>query len=149
MFGIGMALVIAPLTKCALAVEPQFSGAASGVNNAISRIAALLAVAVLGAIVISTFTAHLNDVVDSSGLTREEQLQVLSQSDKLGGIIIPDSFDEKARIIARDAVGESFIYGFRWAMGVSAALALAGALVSFATIHSPPKRAGSEKSADG
>ena len=140
LFGIGMALVIAPLTKSALSVEPRFSGSASGVNNAVSRIAALMAVAVLGAIVISTFTTRLNDTISTSSLTQEEQGQILSQSDRLGGIIVPDTFDETAQTMARNAIRESFVYGFRWAMAISAALALAGALVSFITIHGQPRR---------
>ena len=139
LFGTGMALVIALLTKCALAVEPQFSGSASGVNNAISRVAALMAVAVLGAVVISIFAAGLNDTISASSLTREEQGQILSQSDKLGGITIPDSFDESARHLARTAIRESFIYSFRWAMVLSAGLALIGAIISWVTIHSPPR----------
>ncbi len=139
LFGIGMALVIAPLTKSALSVESQFSGSASGVNNALSRIAALMAVAILGAIVISTFTARLNDVISTSSLTQEEHRQILSQSDRLGGIIIPDTFDETTRLLARNAIRESFIFGFRRAMGVCTALALIAALVSFVAIHSPPR----------
>ena len=138
LFGIGMALVIAPLTKSALFVEPQYSGSASGVNNSVSRIAALMAVAVLGAIVISSFTTQLNNAISTSGLMPDEQRQILSQSDKLGAIVIPDTFDDTARILATDTVRESFIYGFRWAMGISAALALAGAFISFITIHNPP-----------
>jgi EmrB/QacA subfamily drug resistance transporter len=135
LFGAGMAIVIAPLTKCALSVEARFSGAASGVNNAISRIAALMAVAILGVIVISAFTAHLNDVITTSSLAQTEQEIVLSQSDKLGGISIPDSFDEPARNLVKDAIGESFIRGFRRAMTVGAALAFGAALVAFFTIH--------------
>jgi predicted MFS family arabinose efflux permease len=141
LFGIGMALVIAPLTKSALSVEPRFSGSASGVNNGVSRIAALMAVAVLGAIVISTFTTRLDDTIGTSSLTPVEQRQILSQSDKLGGIIIPDTFDETASMIARNAIRESFVYGFRRAMGICAALALIGALVSVVTIHGPPRAA--------
>ena len=98
-----------------------------------------MAVAVLGAIVISSFTTQLNNAISISGLMPDEQRQILSQSDKLGAIVIPDTFDETARILARNTVRESFIYGFRWAMGISAALALAGALVSFVTIHGPPR----------
>jgi len=139
LFGLGMALTIAPLTKSALSVEPRFSGSASGINNAISRVAALMAVAVLGAIVISTFTMRLNDAISASSLTQEEQRQILSQSNKLGGIVIPDTFDEPARLLARNTIRESFIYGFRWAMGVCTALALTGALLSVITIHGPPR----------
>ena len=98
-----------------------------------------MAVAVLGAIVISTFTTHLNDVISTSSLTQIEQEQILIQSDKLGGIIIPDTFDETTRLLARNAIRESFIFGFRRAMGICTALALIGALVSFVIIHNPPR----------
>ncbi len=135
LFGMGMALVIAPLTKSALSVEPRFSGAASGVNNAISRIAALMAVAILGAIVISAFTTHLSDVITASALAQAEQEMILSQSDRLGGIIIPESFNESTRNLVKNAIGESFISGFRRAMAVGAALSFGAALVSFFTIH--------------
>ena len=135
LFGIGVALVIAPLTKSALSVEPQFSGSASGVNNAVARTAALMSVAVLGAIIISTFPARLNESISTSSLTQEEQKQVLSQSDKLGGIIISDTFDKTSHRLARNVIRESLVYGFRWVMAVSAALAFIGGLVLFFTIH--------------
>lgn len=139
LFGVGMALVIAPLTKSALAVEPRFSGAASGVNNAVSRVAGLLAVAALGAVMVSAFAAHLNGAVAVSGLAPEEQRQILEQSDKLAAINIPVSFSEVERRLAREAIVESFVYAFRWAMGVSATLAFAGALVCAFAIRSPPR----------
>jgi EmrB/QacA subfamily drug resistance transporter len=139
LFGLGMALAIAPLTKSALAVEPQLSGAASGFNNSVSRIAALLAIAALGAIVISTFSARLNDTLSSSGLSEEGQEQILVQSDKLGAIDIPDDFGRTSEELAARAIRESFAYGFRWAMVVCAVLALCGAFVSFFSIHGPPR----------
>jgi MFS family permease len=133
--GIGMGLVIAPLTKSALSVETRFSGSASGVNNAIARTAGLLAVAVVGAIMVSTFVPYLNNAVYSSTLTIEEQSQIVSQADRLGGITVPESFDESARMVAENAVRDSFIFSFRWAMGACAALAFAGSIISFLTIR--------------
>lgn len=47
-FGLGLACVVAPVTATALAAaDPQHSGMASGVNNAVSRTAQLMSVAVL------------------------------------------------------------------------------------------------------
>lgn len=51
-FGLGLSMTVAPLTAAVLSsIQPQEAGIGSGVNNAISRIAGLLAIASLGAIV--------------------------------------------------------------------------------------------------
>jgi MFS family permease len=50
-FGIGLTLTVAPLTAAILgAIEPARSGIASAVNNAVARVAGLIAVALLGVI---------------------------------------------------------------------------------------------------
>jgi len=134
-FGIGMAVVIPPLTKCALSVEPRFSGSASGINNGIARVAGLLAVAILGAVVITLFHTRLGAELTQSTLTGQEQQQILAQADKLGGIIIPDTFTEAARQEALRAVRSAFIYGFRRAMAACSVLAFGGAMVSVALIR--------------
>jgi len=137
LFGLGMSLVIAPLTKSALWVEQRLSGAASGTNNAVSRVAAVMAIAVVGAIVISAFSTRLAETMSASTLNRTQQAQILTQSNALAGIKIPDSFDQQDRLVAQRAVGNAFAYGFRWAMWVSSGLALAAAVTSFLTIRSP------------
>jgi len=137
--GFGMAFVIAPLTKSALLVETRYSGSASGVNNAIARTAGLLAVAILGAVMLAAFAPRLTEKLQSSQLGAQEQVEIMAQYDRLGGIVIPESFDEPARHAARSAVRDAFIYAFRWAMGLCAVLALLASVVSFVTIR-PEKR---------
>ncbi len=134
LFGLGMALVIAPLTKSALAVEHKYSGAASGVNNGISRIAALLSVAVLGAFALSLFTPRLTQSIESSTLTNTQKEQILSQTNKLGGIEIPRDFDRNSVSLTKGLIGHSFIYSFRFVMGINAFLAFLSAAISFFTI---------------
>lgn len=51
-FGVGLATTVAPLTSAILgAISPEQSGIASAVNNAISRVAGLIAIALVGIIV--------------------------------------------------------------------------------------------------
>jgi MFS family permease len=59
-FGIGLSATVAPLTNTVLGAVPQHhAGVASGVNNQISRIAALFAIAVVGAVVATRFESEL------------------------------------------------------------------------------------------
>ncbi len=52
LYGIGIAVTVAPLTSAVLgAIEPERAGIASAVNNAVARIAGLIAIAVLGALI--------------------------------------------------------------------------------------------------
>ena len=143
LFGCGMALVIPPLVKSALNVEAEDSGTASGINNAASRVAGLLAIAVLGAVVVSAFTTSLNDRIHTADLSSQKQQEILSQSDKLGGVEIPRRFNEKERRAAERIINKSYAYGFRMAMLISAGLAVLGGAVSVFTIPNRLKEEGS------
>jgi EmrB/QacA subfamily drug resistance transporter len=59
-FGLGLSATVAPLTNTVLSAVPQHhAGVASGVNNQVSRVATLLAIAVVGAIVAARFESVL------------------------------------------------------------------------------------------
>jgi len=144
-FGVGMATIIPPLTKCALSVEPKFSGSASGINNGMARIAGLLAVAILGAAVITTFRSHLGITLLNSSLSNQQQQLILLQADKLGGITIPNTFSEAIRNETIDIIRSAFISGYRLAIAICAILALGGALASLALIHNEPNKIGGKQ----
>ena len=61
-FSLGLSMTVAPLTATVLAdADEHNAGIASGVNNAVARVAALLATAAVGAVVASQFAAALEE----------------------------------------------------------------------------------------
>jgi EmrB/QacA subfamily drug resistance transporter len=129
--GLGMAIAVAPLTTTVMnAVDPQAAGTASGINNAVSRVAGLLAVAVFGWLMASVFEPRLQAALASAQLPGDLVEAVWSQRDKLAAIELPQGSRGAAAEAARTAVHEAFVAGYRWIMVASAGLALASALVA-------------------
>src|ERR671916_1544870 len=126
--GLGMSLVIAPLTTTALnSVEGRHSGLASGVNNAVSRTASLLAIAVMGFVVFAVFSGTLDSRLANLDLPEETQTAMEEQKSSLGGARPPESVDGETAASIERAVDESFITAFRVAMYIAAGGAPAGA----------------------
>lgn len=131
--GLGMAISVAPLTTAVLnAVPVPQAGIASGINNAVSRLAGLLSVAVFGVVLLSAFHHDLNKHADRFGLSPAERQSLEEQSYKLAAVQTNDP-----RI--RNAVGEAFVVGFRrilWlAVGLCVASAASAQIVSSDTTH--------------
>ena len=129
--GFGMALAITPLTTVALgSVEGEHSGLASGVNNAAARVAAPLAVAVLGVFVYGAFSANLDARLDSMNLPGEVRSEMEAAKADLGAAKAPEGVDAGTATEIERAIDESFIAGFRTVMLVCVGLALASALAA-------------------
>jgi Major Facilitator Superfamily len=129
--GFGMALVISPLTTVALgSVEGEHSGLASGVNNAVARVAGLLAIAVLGVFVYAAFSAILDVRVEGMDLPRGVRSELEAAKADLGAAEAPEEVDAGTAARIEGAIDESFVAGFRTAMVVCCGLALASALAA-------------------
>ena len=78
LFALGLSATVAPLTATVLAdADESNAGIASGVNNAIARVAGLLAVAALGAVVAGQFGATIDERLAGQQLSPEAQ-QIVS-----------------------------------------------------------------------
>jgi len=128
---LGMAITAAPLTTAVMgAVETHHAGIASGINNAVSRIAGLLVIAVLGVLVLVAFNSNLDNHLASLNLPAEVQEQLDEERIKLAGAEVPSTVNEKTRAALEDAINESFVVSFRITMFIGVGLALASALVA-------------------
>ncbi len=133
--GIGMAVSVAPLTTTVMnALEKNLAGVASGINNAVSRIAALLAIALFGIVMTQTFNAELARRAQASTVPQAAWEQVLAQRHKLAAIELPAAGTQAEKAAMKTAVGLSFLSGFRRVMLLSALLALASALSAWLMI---------------
>jgi hypothetical protein len=131
--GLGMGITVAPLTASVMgAVDARHAGLASGINNAISRAAGLLAIAALGVLLIARFNAVLDRELAGMQLSDDVLAAVDAQRSKLAAAEVPPALHL--------AFVTGYLAGFRAVMITSAALATLGALCALVFIE--PRTAG-------
>jgi MFS family permease len=120
--GIGMAISVAPLTTAVMESVPSREvGVASGVNNAVSRTAGLLAIAVFGLVLSAGFNRTLSRSLAQMQLSPSVRRNAETQRSKLAGAQIRDP-------LIKHAFEEAFVSGYREVIWISVGLALLSAL---------------------
>jgi EmrB/QacA subfamily drug resistance transporter len=126
--GLGMAITVAPLTTAVMSsVSRDHAGLASGVNNAVSRVAGLLGVAALGLVMSVAFNRSLDRRVVA--LPASVRAEVNAQRAKMAEARVENRN-------ARAAIDESFVDGFRAIIWIGAALAVVSALSAALLVQS-------------
>jgi hypothetical protein len=142
--GLGMAVSVAPLTTVVMgAVSSSHSGTASGINNAVSRVAGLLAIALFGIVVSGVFGSTLDRRLDSLNLTAEARQALSAQRNRVAAAEVPVEVSGETRAAVQQAIAESFVAGFRVVVLLAAGLAVAGAASAALLIQ--PKGVGSRE----
>ena len=136
--GLGMATSVAPLTTTVMnAVDRSRAGAASGINNAVSRVAGLLAVALLGLVLYASFNRGLDHRLDALAVPAGERQQVDSQRPRLAAARVEDPRLQRA-------ISAAFLDGYHVILWAAVGLAVASA-VSAALLIRPEPRQKSKK----
>ena len=136
--GFGMAVTVAPLTTVVMNSAGQNRvGVASGINNAVARIASVLAIAVLGSVMMNAFGNQLDRRLATVSLPPDVVHSIQADKIRLAGLEVPANLDTNTRAAVLEAVHNAFVSGFRFVMLICAALAIAGAAI---VLWSVPKR---------
>jgi predicted MFS family arabinose efflux permease len=133
--GFGMAVTVAPLTTVVMnSVNQDRVGTASGINNAVARVAGVLAIAVLGMVMVKAFGARLNYSLAHFLLPPAILQELQGDEIKLAGLQVPAGLDPSTKTAIKESIGEAFVFGFRIVMVICAGLSLASAAVAWLMI---------------
>jgi hypothetical protein len=139
-FGLGLSATVAPLTATVLgSVEPGHSGLASGVNNAVARVAGLIAIAALGAVVAGTFQSRLDSQLARRPLSPQARAAVARLRNK-PLVVNASSVPSPERPIVHTALVNASVYAFRVGIAISGGLAIFGGLIAVVGIQNPRRR---------
>lgn len=135
--GFGMTVTVAPLSTVVMnSVKENRVGTASGINNAVARVAGVLAIAVLGIVMVKAFSLHVNRTLAGLSLPSYILQELQANEIKLAGMQLPVGLDPTLNAALKESVREAFVYGFRIVVLICSGLSLAGAAVAWLMI--PP-----------
>lgn len=140
--GLGMGITVAPLTTAVMSSLPSHqSGVASGVNNAVTRSAQVLALAILGAVALFSFSNALQARAGALPLSPEQRTTLVSESGKLGETPPPPGLDQSVEQQVVTAVQDSFVSMFRLLALIGAGMALVSAALAWLLVEPRPAAA--------
>lgn len=133
--GLGMALSVAPLTTVVMtAIDQDHAGTASGINNAVARVAGLLAIAILGIVMVGAFSHKMNQGLAQLHLPPDVKRSLQSNEIRLAALPVPPDLDPSTAATLRASIDRGFVFGFRLIMLICAGLAVASAAFAWQMI---------------
>jgi EmrB/QacA subfamily drug resistance transporter len=126
--GVGLAITIAPLTTTVLnSVEQADQGAASGINNAVARVAGLLAVAVLGIAATGAFNRGVDRRLDAAHVSQTTRELFAPERSRFGAARAPSAATPAEKQAIHEGVADGLEDAFRRIGLLGAALSLLAA----------------------
>ncbi len=136
LMGLGLGILVAPLTTTVMSALPSHNaGVASGINNAISRAAGVLATAIMGGLALVIFASTLATQLDTLALPDDIKAAMLADAGNLAETVVPDMTDAEMTVQAHNAIDTSFVATFRIMMWIATGLSWLSALLALIWIE--------------
>lgn len=136
LLGVGMGITVAPLTTTVMGSAPsEMSGTASGINNAVSRTAGVLAIAIFTAIALTFFGDAIQSRTSAMDLSDEVRTDLRAEAARLAEARVPDSAPAAFQPVMQQGIKLAFVDTFRLIAWGAAGLAWLGALCAWATLR--------------
>jgi Major Facilitator Superfamily len=140
-FALGLAITVAPLTATVLAdADESNAGIASGVNNAIARVAALVAIAAVGAVVADSFRGNLENDLGRAAERPEVARAIDRAAEQPLAAVSVEGVPEDVRASVREAAEDASVNAYRVGMGISTALVALGGVLGLVGIQNPRRK---------
>jgi MFS family permease len=140
-FGLGLAMLVAPLTATVLgAVQEDHAGVAAAVNTTLSRVAQLFAVAVLGAVVSLAFASRVDATLGRTALGPGGRAAISRAKRQPLGSPSLVGVTPGERVLLRSTFEDASVHAFRVADAIAAVLVAGGGLIALAGIRNPRRR---------
>lgn len=128
LLGLGMGLTVAPLTTTVMgSIVQSHAGVASGINNAVSRSAQVLAVALFGAVGLGVFSVALDAETEALALTDTQRDELQAEARDLADAEPPAGLDDTSRQRVEAGIDAAFVSVFRVVSLLAAGMCLIGA----------------------
>jgi EmrB/QacA subfamily drug resistance transporter len=140
-FALGLSMTVAPLTATVLAdADEHNAGIASGVNNAIARVAGLVTIAAVGALVAASFGSALDDKLGAMA-SRPDVAPVVADAKKQPlAEVVPASAPPRVRAVVTAAAQDASVTAFHVGIGIATGLVALGGVLGLVGIQNPRRR---------
>ncbi len=139
-FGLGMSFTVAPLTSTVMgSVSNHFSGTASGINNAMTRISGVFANAIFGALAVLFYAGALQQQLQHINLNPKQKQEIVAQAADLGNAKVPADANKLLKPEIVKAYHQGFIHAYANILRISSGLAFLGAFMTLLFVRSNPR----------
>jgi EmrB/QacA subfamily drug resistance transporter len=145
-FGVGLSMTVAPLTSTVLAdADDSNAGIASGVNNAIARVAGLIAIAAVGAVVASAFGSKLDDEIGQAALARPEVAKAVEEAKRQPlAVVEVQGVPEDVAASVQESAEDASVSAFHVGLWIATVLVAVGGVLGLIGITNPRRKVAAE-----